>query len=218
VADKEDEPAGWADPLASLPGLLLYRPLAGIIVETAPGVEEWDPLNETVNRIARLMLARRFGKTPYWLEMGIAWKVEYEVRGSIFCFPHRATFVGVAEHGGWRDDLKRQFSKRSSPPMDMNRLVSWPPGTYDPIQAARAWGTVSYVVEADPGALGPILEDLRLLTDEKGRIDHADGTWELIPNFQPAPDDQLEVFRRHVGPDFLEDVTTYFYKGMKQPR
>ena len=217
IAKQEEQPAGWANNYSDLPGLILHKPLVGIIVGTAPGVEEWDPLNECVNRIARMMLVRRFRTIPYWISVGVAWNVEFDVRGNIFCFPHRDRFVGVAEHGGWRDDLKVQFKKKSGPKLDMGQLAGWRIGTYDPIQAARAWGTISYITKAKPGALGQIIEDLRLLTDEKGRMTRADGTWERIPNFSPSAEDQLEVMKRHLGDSFLEDVTSYFNKGMKKP-
>ena len=217
IGKREEKPADWAKSYSNLPGLILHRPLAGIIVGTAPGVEEWDPLNESINRIARMMLVRRFRTIPYWMSVGIAWNVEFDVRGNIFCFPHRDRFVGVAEHGGWRDDLKVQFKKKSGPKLDVGQLANWRIGTYDPIQAARAWGTVSYINKAKPGALGQIIEDLRLITDEKGRMTRADGTWERIPNFSPSAEDQLEVMERHLGKSFLEDVTSYFNKGMKKP-
>jgi len=217
IAEKEEKPAGWAEPYAELPGLILHEPLVGIIVGTAPGVEEWDPLNEMVNRISRIMLVRRFRTIPNWITQGLAWNVEFEVRGNIFCFPHRDRFVGVAEHGGWRDDLKVQFKSKKGPLLDLEALVGWRVGTYDPIQAGRAWGTISYISRAKPGALGDIIEELRLLTDEKGRMTRADGTWERIPGFSPSAEDQLEVLQRHLGPEFLEDVTQYFNKGMKKP-
>jgi len=217
IGKREEKPEGWARSYSDLPGLILHRPLVGIIVGTAPGVEEWDPLNESVNRIARMMLVRRFRTIPYWISVGIAWNVEFDVRGNIFCFPHRDRFVGVAEHGGWRDELKVQFKKKSGPTFDLGPLADWKIGTYDPIQAGRAWGTISYITKAKPGALGQIIEDLRHLTDEKGRMTRADGTWERIPNFSPSAEDQLEVLKRHLGATFLEDVTSYFNKGMKKP-
>jgi hypothetical protein len=218
VAEREEKDDAWASHYLELPGLVLHKPLAGVIVESAPGVEEWDPLNEIVNRIARIMITRRFGKAPHWLSMGIAWHIEMEVRGTIFCFPYRKTFVGVAEHNGWKDSLKKQFKKKSDPPLDVNRLCSWQLGIWDDLQAGRAWGTVKYIAESGPGALSTVLEDMRLLMHEKGRITHDDGTWELIPNYQPDPTDQLAILQRRVEADFREDVTNYFRKGLRGAR
>ncbi len=215
VAERDEQSAGFAERFEDLSGIVLHKPLCGVIVDNAPGVEEWDPMNEMVNRLARLLVARRFGNVPNWISMGIAWHVEMEVRGNIFCFPHRSSFVGVAEHNGWKADLKKQFKKKSGDPLDLNRLSSWKRGTYDPIQASRAWGTVGYVQEMAPGALALVIEDLRLLTEDQGKIHHPDGTWELIPGWEPGPDLQLEVLERRVHEEFLEGVTEYFRKGMK---
>ncbi len=216
IATKEQKEAGWAQRYSHLPGLVIHKPLAGIIVATAPGVEEWDPLNESVNRISRMMLVRRFRTIPFWISLGVAWNVEFDVRGNIYCFPHRDLFVSVAEHNGWRDTLKSQFKKKSRL-LDMNQLAGYRVGTYDPVLAAQAWGTISYVTKAKPGALAAIIEDLRVMTDLDGRTTAADGTWERIPNYSPSGEDQLKVFERHLGPDFRKDVSTYFNKGMKKP-
>ena len=215
IAEKEQKPQGWSKRYEDYPGLTMEKPLISIVVWSGPGVEEWQPLNECVNRIARMMLVRRFGKIPYWLSLGIAWNVEMGVRDSLYCFPGRIDFVGVSEHGGWRDTLKSQFRKKGTT-LNLNLLASWQPGTYDTIQAGRAWGIVRYIMLKKPEALSPIVEDLRLDIEKNGRIDNPDGTWSLIPDYSSPPKVQQDILERHMGPDFLDEVAKYFSKGMKK--
>lgn len=216
IAEREGRDSGWVSQMKQHPGLLIYRPLAGAVVKTS-GQEEWDPQNEMVNRIARLLAVRRFGRAPHWLTMGIAWNVEYALRDTIYCYPYRDSFVGVAEHGGWQNGLESQF-KRKDVVFDFNRLASWKPGAYDDLLAGRAWGTVCYLHTRSPGAVGRVLEDLRLVIEEKGRVNKADGTWQLIPDYEPSPEDQLAILKERIDPKFLEELCEFFRKGMRAPK
>lgn len=216
VAEREGKDSFWVSRMEDHTGLLMYRPLAGAVVEAA-AQEEWDAQNEMVNRIARLLVVRRFGRAPHWLSMGSAWHVEFQLRKSIYCYPFRDSFVGVGEHGGWRNNLESQFRSKQAV-LDFNRLASWQVGTYDDLQAGRAWGAVGFMQAKEPGVLGLVLEDLRLLIEERGRVDHADGTWELIPDFEPSPEDQLAVLEKRVDPEFIEELVEFFRKGMRPPK
>ncbi|MFT5285910.1 MAG: hypothetical protein ACI8TQ_002078 [Planctomycetota bacterium] len=216
IASIEKKPDNWSKYYEKLPGLTFHRPLASIIVSSPPEVEEWEPLNETVNRVARMMLLRRFGKIPHWISMGIAWNVEMGVRESIYCFPGRIDFVSVSEHAGWRDPLKSQYRKKNQA-LDINLLASWEAGAYDNIQAGRAWGLVRYITLKNPEALSKIVEDLRLDIHENGRIDNGNGTWGLIPDYVTPPAVQQDILERHMAASVLKDVATYFNKGMKKP-
>lgn len=217
VAERQQEPPGWAAALAREPGLVLLKPLMGVLVVNAPGMEEWSPVNETANRLARLLVARRFGRVPNWIAMGIAWNVELETCGSIYCFPHRSEFIGVGEHGGWRSSLQRRFS-RSDTAFDPEEVFGWEAGRYDDQAAGLAWGTVSYLHATSPGSVGTVLEDLRLAIDAGGRVTSADGTWERIPDYEPTPAEQLELLRRRAGDEVAAELAAYFASGLKAPK
>lgn len=204
--------AGWVDGAKTLPGFLLERPLCAAWSEDAPGQEEWNIENELVHRLAQLLLLRRFGQMPFWLSMGVAWHVESEIQDGIYCFPYRDGFVWASEHGDWDRDLKQAFKKTKS--LGFDELASWKRGSYEPDKARTAWGAVAFLARHRPHALGPILEDLRLLRDEKGIVHHGN-SWERIPGFEVSAEDQLAVFRTHAGDDFLDELLRFFQKGKR---
>lgn len=204
VAELEPYLAGWASSAAASSGFVLERPLCAAWLADSPELEEWDPENELVHRTARLVVLARHGRLPAWLELGLAWRVEEEVCGSVRCLPGRAGFVGAGEGGSWPARLERAARAGRAP--DVARLAAWRRGTWDEDAALAAWGTVRFVEEQHPGALAGVLADLARLRAERGVVRHPDGSWELVPDYEPAAAEQVEAFARHLGAGFAEEL------------
>lgn len=196
-----------------LAGFTLVRPLVATWIESLDGQEEWDVRNELVHRLAHLLVARRFGELPFWLESGIAWHVEEELMKGIYCFPYRNQFVFATEHSAWTAELASAFRRREAPFFE--DLCAWQRGTYRGAQARQSFGFARFLAEHHRAEFGAILDDLFDLRSRHGVVVHDDGTWELIPGWEAPAADQLAVFQRHLGEDVLSEVATYFEKGSK---
>lgn len=203
----------WIDASQHTNGFILQRPLCSAFLERASGVDEWDVDNELVHRLSQLLVLRDFGQQPFWLTMGMAWNLEYDLREGIYCFPYRDGFVWASEHGSWLPSLRNGHRKREE--LAMEDLSSWYRGSYDDERARRAWGAVRFLAEHRPTALPKILEDLRLLRDDQGIEHRADGSWSRRTDWTAGAADQLEIFRRHAGDDFLEELLRYFQLGKR---
>jgi hypothetical protein len=79
----------WVGSARGFAGCTLEQPLAAIWLMADKDLEEWDPLNELVHRLATLLILRRFDHQPPWILQGLAWHVEYELRKSSSTLPHR---------------------------------------------------------------------------------------------------------------------------------
>ncbi len=207
--------ASWCKSAKATTGFLLPDPNVGAFLERPKDIKskEWHPQNELVNRVALLDLHQRFGRMPYWLECGFAWRAEIAVCNNVYCFPGRSGFVGVGEHRGWVQDLAGAMSARGGKPLEMRELADYRRGTYDKDLAARAWGTAEYLVHHEKEHLAALFAGLAEIRDHDGRTTHADGTWETIANYEIPVDRQLEVFRKSVHPEFLAEITRYFAQG-----
>jgi hypothetical protein len=195
-------------------GLVLPRPLIGAWLADAPANEEWDPLNELVNRLAQVLVIDRAGVQPYWLLSGLAWEIELRVRGAIYCFPYRDGFVGVGEHGGWAPRLRTLFGERSGRPPTAAEIASLKRGRYVDDAAALAWGTARWLLATERAALPRVLSDLDQVRRKQGIQVAQDGSWTTIPGWD-WPDEALdEVLRRHLGRDALERLGQAFRDGL----
>jgi hypothetical protein len=213
LAEAEPYLQGWVQGAKSLSGFVLERPLFAGFRADGLGSKEWNADGELVHRLTQLLISRRFGVQPYWLKTGIAWRVENELQGSIYCFPYRDEFVYATEHGDWERELRGLHKKVAS--LEMGALSEWPRGTYRPEHARRAFGLACFVAEHHEDALSGILEDLRKLRDEKGIVRHADGTWERIAGWEASPADQRAVLAAHLGEGFLDELLAFFQRGRK---
>ena len=210
--------AGWTREARGLAGFVLREPLCAAWIERLSGQEEWDPLNELVNRTAQLLVLRRFGAQPFWLEMGLAWYFEYEILDAIYCYPYRDEFVWATEHTAWEGDLRRRFEARKDEPLAMRELADWTRGKFENDPAQLAWGTVRFLARHHPEELPKLLEGLRRVILEKGRITTKAGdftSWVLIPGFEPHPDDQVAVLRELVADDVLVRLSEFYRKGKR---
>jgi len=195
-------------------GLVLPRPLVGAWLANAPANEEWDPLNELVNRYAQLLVIDRAGVQPYWLLSGIAWEAELRVRGAIYCFPYRDGFVGIGEHGGWAPRLRTLFGARADRPPTAAEISALERGTYVDDQAALAWGTARWLLDAERAALPRVLADLDRVRRKQGIEVHEDGSWTTIPGWDWPAETLDDSLRRHVGRDALERLGAAWREGL----
>lgn len=195
-------------------GFVHQMPLTAAYIENAAGMEEWDPDNELVHRIAQLLFVRRFSaQQPFWLTRGVTWHVEREVRGAIYCFPYRSGFVWATEHRSWELDLRRRFSREQAEPPTVEELAAWPRGTYHDEAAKLSWGLVDYIAREHREELTPFVEALRLHALEGSRVDLGGGSWKLVPDYTIPADEQRDLLHQHLGEDFLEKAAAFFREG-----
>ena len=92
----------------------------------------------------------------------------------------------------------------------MKEFADYARGEYDDQKARLAWGVVHYLAAEHPAALPLILEELRLFTAEHGRKTHADGSWELITNYEVSLKKQRRLLEQHAGKRILHEIPAYF--------
>lgn len=192
---------------ADLVGFVISRPLLGAWVREVPGQEEWNADNELVNRLAQTVIQRRVGQLPYWFEQGLAWTIENEVEGSIYCFPFRAEFVYASEHRNWDKRLRTALRKAKVDVIDFGSLTAWPRGTFDKDASLLAWGVVDHLAESDPAALAAIASELAARHEEQRWQKMPDGSERTDPHYELPVAEQLEIFRKHLGDDGLPKLT-----------
>jgi hypothetical protein len=210
LARRQPYLSGWARKARELTGFVLEMPLSGAFLESAPGMEEWSPEHELVNRLAQLLLIRRFRQQPFWFQQGFAWFVELSLFDSIYCFPFRTGFVSVSEHTGWDSDLKNAYASKT---LEMTDFATWQREKFDPKAAKVAWGVVDYLAHAKTAKLPALLEDLRTFREKNDRRSTGPGTWESIPGYEIPPDAMREILERHAGKTFLKDASAAFAGG-----
>jgi len=215
LANEQDYLKPWISTARKLTGFALERPLAAAYIENAAGMEEWDPDNEVVNRVAQMLLVRRFSQQPYWLVQGLAWHVEFAIRGGIYCFPYRAEFIYATEHTGWPAELKSRFSGRKDRPLEMDEFAEWQRGRYDGKIAKVAYGLAGFFANYHPDQFSPFLEDMRLHAHENNRVDNGDGTWERKTDYRITTEDQKRFLKQHFGRDVLKEASEYFRVGKR---
>ncbi len=195
----------WKDEARENLGFVLEKPLCGAWVHGGAGQEEWSPDGELVHRLSELLLARRFGRQPYWLIQGWAWHAETELRGAIYCYPYRSEFVYTVEHAAWPDDLKRLGNEPGG--LDLEEVLGLARGHWDGRAARLAFGTAAFLAREHAEALPLVLEDLRLAWDQGNRTDLGGGQWRRDPDWEAPLARQIEILQRHAGADFLSALT-----------
>lgn len=203
----------WGEYARQLVGFSLERPLCAAWLETAAGQEEWEPEHELINRVSQLLVLRRFGQLPFWLQQGLAWHVEWEVKEAIYCYPYRAEFVYASEHRAWPTLLRQEFKGGKREPLELGEVADWKRGVFDRPSARKAFGFARFIAQHHPESFSPILEDLRLFRDEHGRVTQANGNWTRIVGYEVPEADQHRIFAEHLGEDYLDEASEYFAKG-----
>lgn len=204
----------WARSAKEQPGCILERPLFGACVDNVPGMQEWNPDNELVHRAAQLAVIRRFGRQPVWVGLGCGWNVEFDVLKSIYCFPWRDSFVWATEHGGWENDLRRMFKKRESEPLAIAELAAIRRGGFKVEDAARAWGTMRFLVQHYGTELPGALEQFQMRRDALARVPSADGkSWTMAADFELAAEEQGRILADTIAPDVFAQASDWFRQG-----
>jgi hypothetical protein len=203
----------WVETGKRYTGFVLESPLVGAYIENAAGMEEWDPDNEVVNRVTQLLFVRRFSQQPYWLVLGVAWQLEFELRKGIYCYPYRDEFVWATEHTGWGSVLRDRFKDRKGEPLCTDEFSGWRRGSYDDVHAKLSYGLVDFLVRFHPERLSGFAEALRRFRDEDNRIELGNGSWARKPDYV-LPDEELtRLLKEHFGPYVLTDASEFFRKG-----
>jgi hypothetical protein len=205
--------ADWTLDAKKDTGFVLNEPLCAAFLESAPGLKEWSPAHELVDRAAQLLLVQRFGEQPYWLQQGVAWAAEWGYDGSIYSYPYRREFVFAAEHGAWPNELKNEFVGRAQKPLEMSEFASMRRGHFDLERARLSFGCASFLA-LQPGAkVSQALADLQAFRDEDNRKPQADGTWLRDVSYEIPPEKQLELLEKQLGPKLMERVSAFVGKG-----
>src|SRR5262249_54032869 len=186
----------WTKEAKALMGFVLGDPLCGAYLEQPNGVEEWDPDNELVNRLARLCLLRRYGDLPNWFVQGYAWHQELALRGTIYCFPWRDEFVGVGEHSGWDKAVQQRYQSSSLKPAD---FMGWRRGKYLDPEAKASWAASTWLVLKQKEKLPGLLDQLHVFREEHGRVQDDPNSWRRDTNYEIPTTDQHRLLTLALG-------------------
>ena len=203
----------WIEKARKYTGFTLEKPLAGAFVMGASGQNEWNPDNELVNRVAQLLLIRRFGQLPYWFVQGWAWSVELDLLKALYCFPYRDEFVWATEHSSWPSELAKAYQGREEDPVTISEFASWRRGKYDDARARVAWGMTRFLYRHRRGSMTRIAEELRLFREADNRVDHADGTWDRRLDYEVPLHVQIRILTEEAGEDLFSEATKFFLLG-----
>ncbi len=197
----------WTREAKAMMGFVLGDPLCGAYLEEPEGVEEWDPENELVNRLARLCLLRRFGELPNWFVQGYAWHLEIALKNAIYCFPWRDEFVGVGEHSGWDRAVQGRYQSAHLKAAD---FMGWRRGKYLDPEAKASWGVCEYLLVKEKEKLAVLLDQLRVFREEHGRIQDDPSSWRRDTNYEIPVADQHKLFTQVLGEGYLFRATLFF--------
>jgi len=203
--------AVWAAEAKAQQGFVIGDPLAAAYLEAPDGVEEWNPDNELVNRLARLCLLRRHGDQPNWLVHGYAWHVEMSMMGGIYCFPWRDEFVWETEHRAWPRAVSERYAKARLKPSE---FMSWKRGTYVDDSARVSWGVMEYLVNRETQKLPELLDELRVFRAEHERIQDDASSWRRNLDYEIPVSEQHKMFTRVLGDGWLDQATFYLRKDL----
>ncbi|MFT7671196.1 MAG: hypothetical protein ACI8X5_003913 [Planctomycetota bacterium] len=216
LVEKQDYLAEWAKTGKTQTGFVHERPLVAAYIENASGMEEWDPDNEVVHRVAQMLFVRRFSsQQPYWLVQGTSWYIEMKLRKAIYVYPYRDEFVFATEHTAWDSDLTNTFNDREEDPVRPEEFTAWNHGSYQGGPARLSYGLVGFIARYHPDAFGQFLEDLRLFAMEDNRVELGNGDWERASGYVISSENQMRLGEQHFRESFLKDAADYFRKGKK---
>lgn len=197
----------WTKEAKALMGFVLGDPLCGAYLEEPAGVEEWDPENELVNRLARLCLLRRYGELPNWFVQGYAWHLEIALKNAIYCFPWRDEFVGVGEHSGWDRALQQRYQ---SVHLKAGDFMGWKRGKYLDPEAKASWGVCEYLLAKEKAKLAELLDELRVFREENGRVQDDPSSWRRDTSYEIPVGEQHKLCTKALGEGYLVRATLFF--------
>ncbi len=212
--------AGWAEAAPRGVGFLLEDPLVAGWLMKVPTSEVWNPENELVNRLARLLIIERYGRLPHWLAQGLAWEFELRVCKDVYCFPFRTGFVSKKEHKSWPMRLPAAMTARGEKQVTVEGLSGWPRNTWNEELAVLSWGAAALLVGHYDEELPRVFAAYAAVRFAEGRTTAPDGSWEWIPDYEIPPAKELEILNRELGVDFNAELTRFARKpkGYRRPR
>ncbi|MFT4538428.1 MAG: hypothetical protein ACI841_004145 [Planctomycetota bacterium] len=203
----------WSQDAGAGNGFALEQPTCAAWLESDRGDEDWQAKNELVSGLTLGLLRSSFGRQPHWFEQGVRWQMEDKVLGSIWCFPGRTSFVSRGEHSGWSRELRTEFKKGRSEPVDMGLMSDWQRGTWNDQSAAASWGMVGYLIEHERASLPLIATALGAHWDDSARETHSDGSWARIPSYEIPEEAQQSILQQYSLCDPIPEATEFFRKG-----
>lgn len=177
-------------------GTVIESPLVGVVIQEPEESDEYLPHHELVKKEVELLLFKRFGPLPFFVEEGVAWCFEWGEFGELRTFTGRTEFIGKDDpaYGGWshaRDVLfqaGRGFRFESDVDV-MKRLRKWRSDEYRDDLAAASFALTRCLLEHHGDQSSEILARWGAATcEQRGRL-AADGGWRLDPEFVLGPDD-----------------------------
>jgi hypothetical protein len=206
LATKYPYLASWAAEAKANQGFVLGEPCVAAYLEIADGQEEWDPDNELVHRIARMLVLNRYGDLPNWFMLGYAWSLEIALQKGVYCFPWRDEFVWATEHGGWPAAVKSRYAKERIKPVDFMGFVR---GKYVDEMAKASFAMTAYLVAKEHEKLPALLEELRAFRAEHARVQEGPNRWRRDTKYEITVPDQAKLFTKHLGEGYLQKASLF---------
>jgi hypothetical protein len=203
--------AAWTEAARANQGFVLGEPCIGAYLERPDGVEEWNADNELVHRVARLLALDRYGELPNWFLLGYAWQQEIELLKGVYCFPWRDEFVWATEHGGWPSAVKSRYAKARLAPAD---FLNFRRGKYVDEMAKASWAMTAWLVTRERARLPALLEELRVFRAVHARVPDGPDRWRKDPDYEVPPAEQVKLFQKHLGADYLTRATSFVRDGL----
>jgi len=201
--------ASLAQSLSAQPGFTLGQPLCAAVLLQVAGNEEWSAEHELLSRTAQLLLERRFGTQPCWIQQGVAWCAEWSHDRELYCFPYRDEFVARAEHGAWQNEIRRAFAKRTEQPVSAVELAACRRGHWDVDAARAAFGVADFLLSQEPVQAASALEALRAWRDLDDRQPTSERSWTRTPGYEIAAEKVDELLAKHLGGDWGTRATQH---------
>ena len=198
--------ASWVAEAKANQGFVLGEPCVAAYLELPDGVEEWDPDNELVHRIARLLVLNRYGDLPNWFMLGYAWSLEIALKKGVYCFPWRDEFVWATEHGGWPAAVRSRYAKERLKPSD---FMGFQRGKYIDEMAKASWAMTVYLVAKEQEKLPGLLEELRVFRAEHARIQEGPNRWRRDTKYEMPVAEQAKLFTKHLGEGYLQRACVF---------
>ncbi len=199
-------------------GFVNAWPLTACYMSLPDGVEEWSPNNELVNRLARILFLRRFGKQPYWAELGIGWHFEMKLFNDIYVFPYRDEFVWAVEHAAWPSDLAKRFGDRKREPLRGEEFFGYERGEYLPLESRLSFGFMHFIAQEGNPDLSDFFEALRKHYDEQSIVKTGTYSWKRDPNYRIPAEEQAALARKFLGEDVFDRASMAFRGGLSRKR
>jgi hypothetical protein len=204
----------WSKTAKKKPGFVLYEPLLIAVLVKPKGVARWNAEHDMANRLAQLLVERRFGPQPDWLALGVGWCAEWRIDAEIHCFPNRTDAVQRAEHGAWGNEIRRECAKRidedgSVAPLLPLELSACRRGAWHAAGSRRAFGMASYLLAQPPQDVSDALHDLRRAREALARK-----TTPPVPDDLELPPDEIDaVIGKRLGEDWRVKATSWIAAG-----